>query len=168
MNTTEKNRKNSGTGKTILIIILAALTVVGGYLAIDQYNQKKELIASMEEERRAHDQYVQDAFATIEHNLAEIRKHEGVIHRSIEGENAEGPVSPEKRIEQEIRIIEALMAENRKIISDLNLEVSNKNDQLTAYESNVNPHCALEFATIWYQDESIFKISAGRTTDFFL
>ncbi len=132
MNTNKEKRtqnfKNASLG-VLLALFLAATT-----FAVVQYKQNTELEAKLAEVQAignvtAREQL--EAYREIENNLANISMHEGNIRETA---NLEGVEDPQERIQAEIKAIETLMAENNKIIAELNQKVDAKDSRLTAYK----------------------------------
>lgn len=128
-----EKRKNS-SAKNLVIVLLALVAISAGLIAYYQYQEKKQVVANLTEEQIVKQQKVLDAYARIENNLAKIREHEGLIQNTIKAKDKEGNANPEERIQQEIKIIERIMQENREIIATLNEEVNLKGDKLKEFE----------------------------------
>lgn len=132
--TEQKRRKSEERLKSLVIVILAVVAIGAGYYAYDQYH-KKEVLAEQLGIESKNSERVIATFEQIEENLAEIRSREGVIARNLSPEQL-ADASHEDRIFNEIAAIEALTAENNRMIDELNKTLDDKNTQLAWYKKS--------------------------------
>jgi len=134
---TESDKKNTAI-KNFFLVLFGVVTLIAVYIAYDQHSKKEIVLEQIQVEKSKYEKVFFETLNQIEQNLAEISAHEGVINGNIYGVFSEGPISPEKRIQQEIDIIEALMLDNRILIEQLTAQVNDKNSQLASYSSKVH------------------------------
>jgi hypothetical protein len=131
-------QERKGGAKGFFIVLLALCTLGAGYYAWDQHKQKEALEANSTFDRNQMQGEALEAYQEIEKNLAEISAHEGVLRTSITtSRRTEGPLSPNDRIQQEIDIINALVAHNNELIDNLSRQVNDKDRQLAMYNNNI-------------------------------
>ncbi|NNF02051.1 MAG: hypothetical protein HKN22_05160 [Bacteroidia bacterium] len=123
--------------KNLLLIVLATVAVISTGIAISQFSQKQNLKEQIQVEMANMEEHLLDTYSQIESNLAEISAHEGILRENLMNNETDGAISPEDRIQREIKIIEMLIAENNKLITDLNDQVGTKDKQLEKYSSQV-------------------------------
>ncbi len=140
----EKQGKNNNVLKNAAIVVLVGTTALLGVDAYRQHDANIELQGQVLEmgvkldENALETQNTMEAFAEIEINLAEIRESEGYLLTNLDEEEFEGEFNSQKRILGEIASIEHLIAENKRIIKDLESEVGEKDGRLAQYKKSVS------------------------------
>ncbi len=119
------------------ILALSITTLVALVLAYSQFRKYKRANAQLKAEKTELTAQMTDAFNRIEQNLAEINMHESVVMSNL-NKNPEEMINPEERINAEIAMIEALIAENTKVMSEMESELGVKDEQLVAYEQRID------------------------------
>ena len=135
--TKEDTYKRNAKIKNAVIFTLSLLLLVIGFIAFQQNRENTKLISDYQIERNASEVYLNQTFQTIEENLAEIRMREGVIESNLENPESDGKLSPEEKIQSEIKMIEQIMEKNKALIAELNTKVDSKNADLVKYKRSI-------------------------------
>lgn len=109
-------------------IFLLFLLVAGLSATIFKQHQEKEAIKEQAQlERNDLLKNQNEDFKSIEQNLFEITAHESVLRAEFLENNTDkkGPLSPQERVLQETKIIQALIRENEDKIAKLQIELGN-------------------------------------------
>lgn len=134
---------NSVIGKAA-ILFFAATTCAAAYFGFERHDRVQRLENDLTEMNvklgynALEAQKAEEAFAAIERNLSAIRQSEGYVLMNLKDESLhEGSVS-ESRIQAEIQTIEALIADNRILISQLKDEIGARDSRLTEYRQSIS------------------------------
>ncbi|MGE0637996.1 MAG: hypothetical protein AB7G44_05650 [Bacteroidia bacterium] len=134
METNENIESKSGILKNVILVIALSAVAGLGYIAYEQYNDKKAL----EAEVATLGQYNTEAlagFSKIERNLMDIREREGSIINDL---NAENEVNAQQRIENEIKAIEGLIKDNKALVNALKLNLGDKDKQIGQFTASIS------------------------------
>jgi len=134
---TEETARRQSIIKNVIIFSLSLLLLFVGFIAFQQNRENTKLIADYQLERNASEAYINQTFQTIEDNLAEIRIREGVIESNLENPETDGNMSPEEKIQNEIKMIEQIMEQNKALVAELNVKVDSKNADLVKYKNTI-------------------------------
>ena len=135
----DRDKDKKGSGKNFFLVLLAICTLGAGYYAFDQHRENEALRSEATFDRTQLQGDVMESYLQIEKNLSEISAHEGVLRSNIMNSRVnEGPLGPQDRVQQEIAIIQALIAHNNELIENLSNQVDDKDRQLAAYNRNVS------------------------------
>lgn len=149
METNENIKQTYGTLKNVLITVTCTAVVALGYVAYEQ-NKKNLDLEQQVEMLEGYNNEAIAGFAKIESNLMSIREREGSIMDDL---NAEGvkEENAQLRIDNEIKAIEGLINENKSLISQLKLNLGDKDKQIEHFTASVNQ---LEKRVKKYKEES--------------
>lgn len=127
-----EGKKKSNLGRNLALVGLTVVVMGVSYVAIDKNNEAETAKTEAQAEREQLRSDYLASFQQIEENLYEISAHESVVRNNLmKGDNQ--LLSVEERVQQEIAIIEGLIAENNKTIADLQSKVSENDDLLADY-----------------------------------
>ncbi|MCU0370347.1 MAG: hypothetical protein MUC31_02940 [Bacteroidales bacterium] len=129
--------RNRNVPLGITIALIAVIIMAAALVITVQYNQKKKYTAAMEEFNAAQENHINAIFDRIESNLAKIREKESMISQGFSTTEKNDNLGREERIQHEIEFIEYLLAENNRLIADLNMQIDERNSRLKHYESTV-------------------------------
>lgn len=133
----EDTYKRQVVVKNVAIFSLSLFLLVAGLIAFQQNRENTKLKSAYQLESNASEVYLNQTFQIIEENLAEIRMREGIIESSLRNPETNGKLSPEDKIQNEIRMIEQIMEKNNALIAELNFTVDKNNTELAKYKKTI-------------------------------
>lgn len=118
--------------KNVLLTFFIVAALGATFFAYKQYDENVQLQEFFEHEKLVMEEHVQQSFDQIESNLAQITATENKLKFNFDEGDIETNANQQERIQSEINLIEHLIAENNRIIEDLNNQVLNKNKRLAS------------------------------------
>ena len=132
-----KEKSNNKMLKNVLLSFFIVAALGATFFAYKQYDENVQLQEFFEHEKLAMEEHVQQSFDQIEANLAQITATENNLKFNFDEGNIETGTTQKERIQQEINFIEHLIAENKRIIDDLNNQVTDKNKRLASFGKKI-------------------------------
>jgi len=128
----EQVKKEPKVVRNLAFIGLIVSIIGVSYVAIRKTNETEQVKneAQLEREQLRSDYLA--SFQIIEDNLFEISAHESIIRHNMMKDDQKR-LSAEERVQQEIAIIEDLIAQNNKTIAGLEAKLDNQDALLTDY-----------------------------------
>lgn len=130
MKTQEKSNNKMLKNVLLSFFIVAALGAT--FFAYKQYDENVQLQEFLEHEKLVVEKHVQQSFNQIEANLAQITATDHKLKFNFDEGSVETNTTQKERIQQKINFIEHLIAENNRIIEDLNNKILGKNKRLAS------------------------------------
>lgn len=127
-----KEKSNNKMLKNVLLTFFIVAALGATFFAYKQYDENVQLQEFFEHEKLVMEEHVQQSFDQIESNLAQITATENKLKFNFDEGDIETNANQQERIQSEINLIEHLIAENNRIIEDLNNQVLNKNKRLAS------------------------------------
>jgi hypothetical protein len=133
-----ESKLKANATRTFLALIIFGGAIAALFYAYTQQQQREDLEARIWKEKSTINEQVLNLYQEIETNLAEITAHENVIRESVIQPKQEGYYTPQEKIQNEIKIIEALLAQNKDLIASLNSQIGAQDEQLAMYTKRVD------------------------------